>query len=262
MVLKSYFDGGNKSDSTQYGVLTLASVSGTKELWHPFEVDWKKNLRKHHTKFLHVTDAVGRVGIYEGWSEDRRDSFILDCVKVAQKYIAKVEKSDSKGRYGVFPSVVSIELKDFVQNAKVNPTHPQNADQSILRHCIANVVWWAQHKASCSECSLFFDQGEPFLGILIQIMQSKKAMRDAPALAMITSKGDADSRKVPGLQLADLYAWCVSHRLTEWHPEWLKTLLSDDYQLNHYDSTVISDVDTQAIQTFESWKVPRRSRTK
>jgi hypothetical protein len=28
MILKSYFDGGNQADSTQYDVVTLASVSG------------------------------------------------------------------------------------------------------------------------------------------------------------------------------------------------------------------------------------------
>ena len=37
MVLKSFFDAGNQADSTQYDVVSLASVSGTSEQWRPFD---------------------------------------------------------------------------------------------------------------------------------------------------------------------------------------------------------------------------------
>jgi hypothetical protein len=262
VVLRSYFDGGNKADSAQYDVVSLAAVSGTKDLWHRFEIDWKKNLRKHKAAFLHVTDAVGRMGIYEGWKEDQRDLFISDCVVIAKKHIARAIKPDRPGNYGLFPCVVSIHLKDFVAHFKANPTHPHNADQTCLRHLLATVIWWAQTKAMCTECAMFFDQGEPFLGHLIQIMQSKKAMKDAPSLAMITSKGDADSKNVPALQLADLYAWCVSHRNSVWRPQWLKDLLSDDYWLEYYDKESLGVVDMEAMQTFDSWNVPKRTPTK
>ena len=33
MLLKTYFDGGNKADSSQYEILSLAAVSGTEEQW-------------------------------------------------------------------------------------------------------------------------------------------------------------------------------------------------------------------------------------
>jgi len=72
VVLKSYFDGGNQADSQEYDVLSLAVMSGAQDLWIPFENDWNKVLLNHHAAYLHTTDAVARVGIYEGWTEPQR----------------------------------------------------------------------------------------------------------------------------------------------------------------------------------------------
>lgn len=263
VVLKSYFDGGNKADSSQYNTLALASVSGTKSQWHPFEVRWKKNLRKHRADYLHMTDAIGKNGIYDGWCDKMRDDFITDCVDVALDFIARTQKKDDPGRFGLFPCVVSFDLKDFVAVANSDPDHPNNVDQMCLRQVVSSVIWWARAKAMCEECSFYFDQGEPFLGHLIQIMNSRKAMRDAPALAMITHKGDADMRRTPALQMADLYAWCVCHRNDTQTPDWLKKLLTEDYYLEHFDKdSMISGKIPEAKTTFKSWNTPRRAHTK
>jgi len=37
VVLKSYFDAGNKADSREYDVLFLAALSATEDEWGPFE---------------------------------------------------------------------------------------------------------------------------------------------------------------------------------------------------------------------------------
>jgi len=57
-LLKSYFDGANKADSTQYKVVTLASISGTKYDWAPFEREWRQTLKRHKAPCLHLTDAI------------------------------------------------------------------------------------------------------------------------------------------------------------------------------------------------------------
>ncbi len=262
VVLKSYFDGGNKADSALHDLLTLASVSGTKKLWHPFEVAWKKNLRKHKAAFLHVTDAIGFHGIYEGWNVAKRDDFISDCVDVALQHIARANKPGEIGRYGIYPSIIVVNIKDFVASAKANPGHPQNINQSCARHSLANVIWWAENKAACSECHLFFDQGEPFRGCVVQITQSKKAKRDAPGLKMITSTTEADSRQVPALQLADLYAWCLAHQSSGKNLEWLDRLLTNDFHQEYYAGADITKVDQRAVALFDSWKIPKVAPTR
>jgi len=71
--------------------VTLAVISGTKEQWIPFEIEWKKNLKKHKAKYLHTTDAVAMNDPFDkdsGWTEKSRDAFLLDCVTVASRHIA------------------------------------------------------------------------------------------------------------------------------------------------------------------------------
>src|SRR5664279_1039477 len=41
VVLKSYFDGGNKADSPEYSHACIAVVSGSEKQWKRFNTDWK-----------------------------------------------------------------------------------------------------------------------------------------------------------------------------------------------------------------------------
>jgi hypothetical protein len=58
VVLKSYFDGGNQADSSQYDRVTLATACGTSDQWDMFESAWNEVLQKHNASFLHTTEAV------------------------------------------------------------------------------------------------------------------------------------------------------------------------------------------------------------
>jgi hypothetical protein len=40
MVLKSYFDGGNQADSSEYDRISLATVCGTAKQWKRFDSAW------------------------------------------------------------------------------------------------------------------------------------------------------------------------------------------------------------------------------
>ena len=62
MRLHCFFDGGNKADSTQHDVVTLAVVCGITEQIKPFDRDWMAVLRKHDVPLVHTTDAVSLKG--------------------------------------------------------------------------------------------------------------------------------------------------------------------------------------------------------
>jgi hypothetical protein len=263
VVLKSYFDGGNQADSTQYDVLSLAVISGTPELWPPLERGWKKVLKKHKVDYLHTTDAVARKGIYTGWTESRRDAFLKDCVKIAERHVARANiPGRAVGKYGLFSVVISFVLKDFVKQAKDVPGTPNNANESCFRQALGEVLLWSANQASCEDIHLFFDQGEPFYGHLCQLLNSKQAMKDAFLLQKISHRSESDMRRVPALQLADLYAWCVSHRLSEWKPRWQVRMLKTHWLGQWFDKTNIHDIKWDEQAKFSTWNLPKRKPTK
>ena len=58
VVLKSYFDGSNKADSSEYDRISIATVCGTGKEWKRFDTEWRKVLYRHCADYLHTTDAV------------------------------------------------------------------------------------------------------------------------------------------------------------------------------------------------------------
>ncbi len=129
-LLKSYFDGANKADSTRYRVVTLASVSGTKYDWTRFEREWRQMLKKHGALYLHVTDAISfKNDFRRGWNERRRDALIMNCVKIIGRHIARPIRENDPGRLGLYPHSITIVLEDFIKARKDNPDVPKSADE-------------------------------------------------------------------------------------------------------------------------------------
>lgn len=262
VVLKSYFDGGNQGDSRRYDVMSLAVASGTIKQWRAFEKDWKKNLEKHGVASLHTTDAVARQDAYKGWDETKSDKFLGDCVKIAAKHHARQKHGDVQGRFGIFCYAIGVVLKDFVAAAKTNALLAKNVNESCMRQALLEVAEWSENQAACDECHFIFDQGEPFFGHLQQICQSKQANRDAAFLQKITSRSEADSRATPALQLADLFAWGISHRLQSNKKKWHKKLLGIHLVWQWIDESNVHDIDSEQQEAFRKWNLPIRTATK
>lgn len=262
MVLKSYFDAGNKADSREYDVLSLAVVSATADEWGPFERDWYEMLRRHHADYLHTTDAVARVNHYEGWSEKEADSFLRDGVRIAIKHFIRLATEYDPGQFGIYCFIVSIVLRDFVELAHRNPEQPKDANEGCFRQAIGDTLKWSADKAACNEVHCVFDQGEPFYGYLVNLLESKRAKNDALLLNMITKSTRADSRREPALQLADLFAWVQSHKHGDWSPKWKKALLRLPIWWEHYDRSNLHDINRAHQAAWETWKIPKRAATK
>jgi len=262
MVLKSYFDGGNKADSAQYDALSLAVVSGTKDEWKPFDLEWKKVLKRHKVSYLHTTEAVSRNGIYEGWSICQRDLFMKDCVDVAARHCARATVGTVPGKFGLFPFVISVVLRDFIEYAQINPKASPNAEQACLRQAISVVIEWSEEQAACEECHCIFDRGEPFYGHLVHLLESRKARKDATLLQKISFPIEAISARTPALQLADLYAWCQGHRNAPDQPKWHSKILKTHFRWLWIDGTNVQDIDRASQDVFLTWKLPKRKATK
>jgi hypothetical protein len=82
VVFKSFFDGGNEADSTQYDFVSLASVSGTETQWRAFERDWGAVLKKHNAPWLHTTDVLISTNRTRGHPVGTKQSAMIFCLIV------------------------------------------------------------------------------------------------------------------------------------------------------------------------------------
>jgi hypothetical protein len=151
-VLKSYFDGGNEADRSQYEHLTLGGICGTEAEWIRFDKAWRRVLTKHHTRWLHTTDAVGRKNIYSGWTVPTVDAFIDDCVTVIEQHTAI-----SRVRRGLRPITATIILKDF-QRALDKVPNLGTPENTCVISCVDTAFAFGTY-IGCKKFQLFFDQG-------------------------------------------------------------------------------------------------------
>lgn len=255
IVLKSYFDGGNEADSTQYDHLTLAAMAGGKEHWKSFNTAWKKVLRKHGADWLHTTDAVSLLGIYTRWTDASVEKFINDCVTVIKDHA-----TPSGHGKGVRPVTVTVVLKDFLRAFKKNPGIG-TPEENCAIHCFNAVIWHGQ-KAGYSKFECYFDQGEKFCGFIQDRVSNKRSRQNDPILKDIVHVGQSDMRLVPALQAADLFAWAVndSYRVRTLRP-WQQILLGEDiprqWDLLDYGA-LTTGLKHEEIERVRSWNLPKR----
>ena len=263
VILKSYFDGGNEADSTQYDVVTLASVSGTTSQWRPFESEWKAILAKHKAPWLHTTDSVTFNKPFTrdaGWNEEKRDSFLSECVELFAKHNAVPIGDKDPPREGLLPFTVSIVLQDFKLARDANPEVPKNATEILAVQALYASLEWGRSRG-VDFWYLIFDQNEPYRGHVSDRKRNPKAVKQVPLMDRVTHVGESDMRNVPALQIADLFAWCVSHKEKYLH-KWQNDLLT----LPRFDEWIEYGAAVRPIagmaELVKSWKLPRRRPTR
>jgi len=264
VILKSYFDGGNEADRSQYDQITLATVCGTNQEWRPFEEDWKRVLREHGAPFLHTTDAVSLNGEFskdKGWDKTLVDDFISDCVKTVAEHIAipmNIQKTPS--RPGLYGLTLSIRLDDFIRARGINPQLPTTVEEICATESLAGCFKWGR-QIGAHWYHLYFDQGEPFFGHIYDRKHNKKSKKTISLMEKVSRLEESDMKLVPALQLADLFAWCINHNnnvTREWHGKlhelpWHSLFL--DYQMLLNPIKGIPEL-------VRSWKLPKRKPTK
>jgi hypothetical protein len=260
VVLKCYFDAGNKADSAQYDVVTLATVSAIDHYWRPFESAWAQVLRRHGASFLHTTDAVTGNDIYDGWTVEARHALLRDCVQVAGDHIAVAISVANRGRFGILPFTVSINLKDYIAAKKINERLPATADEGLIRQAVGACLVWGETRANTPFYHFFFDQNEPFYGYIYNMKHNKKARRDSPILDRIIQTAELNMRHYPALQLADLYAWSVSHKRKLPLHDWQEALLNMDRTDEWYEGDKLNDI-YEGADRWKTWNIPRRRPT-
>jgi hypothetical protein len=259
--LRSYFDGSAKDDSSQYNVVSLGFVCGIPSQWIPLEHSWQELLIRHDAPFLHTADALTRNDVYRGWTCKQVSAFLSDAVKTIGKHLARKNRPTQKGTFGLYPGVISVVLRDFIAAFKARSDLANNANEICLRQALEECFMWGHRIADCDSFKMFFDRGEPFYGYALSILNSKRANRMNPLLSKVSIQPPSNMRNVPGLQLADLFAWGVNHRNDPNPPEWHSELLRMDRHDLWIDHTNVLNVNHSSQMEWRSWKVPQRRPT-
>jgi hypothetical protein len=165
--------------------------------------------------WLHTTDAVVGNSPFsrdEGWTREKIDAFVLDCAKIAGKYIARPITSTDPGRIGIYPCVTTVNLKDYIRARGDVQDVPPSVDEILAVQVMSKCIEFARDFAGTKYFNLVFDQGEPFRGHIIDRQRHSKFRQAFPKFENVINVSEANMRFFSALQLADLFAYCHSHK--------------------------------------------------
>ncbi len=268
VVLKSFFDGGNEADSTQYDYVSLASISGTDQQWTPFDEEWGRVLDKYSVPFLHTTDLLTFNEPYtkdSGWTAARRDEFLSECVTAIEHHLMRPNRrSRVLLEEGLMANVVTIDLNDYIRARRDNPRVPKDATMLLATQSVYKLIVQGEHLGA-HFYDLFFDRSEPYMGHIIDRQKNKRTRKHIAAITdRILNITETESRAVCGLQAADLFAWCYSHaHIKVPRYRWKNRLLNHRWWVDdryEYDSLVALVPGVPEI--VDSWKLPTRRPTR
>jgi hypothetical protein len=265
MVLKAYFDGANKADLNLYDRVVLATVLGTSDQWDAFIADWKMVLESHNkVPYLHTTDAVTLNGPFSkknGWNDALVDNLILDCVRAVKRHIAMPSLVPGEFRPGLRVVTMTIYLEDYKRAREKKPEMPNSVNEICTSEMLGFVFRWGR-KIGAEWYHLYFDRSEDFYGHVRDRKDNKKIRKDVPLLERVAVLVEAEMQLTPGLQLADLFAWCISHNDATskrlWHralddlpidPSWESAYMDEGYLLNPTPG---------ALERTQAWGMPQR----
>jgi hypothetical protein len=257
MVLMSYFDGAGQPDSRISDRIVIATACGTADQWNDFQSAWNKVLTDHEAPFLHTTDAVSLQDHFskeKGWDKSSVDAFIEDCVSVIRDNLWSPEKS------GLFVVTLTIPIADYLKAREVEPKLPHSITEICATESLSFCLRWGR-EIGAKYYHLYYDQGEPFFGHVDDRMRNEKAKRTIPLLGKVVHYGQSNMRDVLPLQLADLFAWCISHNNQASKP-WHRRLNDLSWHSLILDYPRLLSPTKSVLDLMASWKLPKRKPTR
>jgi hypothetical protein len=255
--IKCFFDGGNQADPKQYKTMTLCAVAGTGVQWTNIEKQWATVLSIYEAPFIHTSDMLTLnepFTVTNGWSHPKVHALLTDCVRVIDRCKAKPEDD---WPHGIMPVSITIVLDDFKRAVAEIPVLGRPELHCAI-HCLQMCGHWcdAMH---VNTLQLVFDQNEPFHGHLSDRWKSRRAGKEETIWEHVIAMTEADSREVPGLQVADLIAWSVGKQHDQGIKyDWQRQLLAIHKEKVFYDYQKLKLPDVEALECLGKWKIPQR----
>jgi Protein of unknown function (DUF3800) len=204
-LIKAYFD---KSGQEDQHLLTIGAVAATDDVWAEIEADWKLILQGNNppASYMHMVQAIHlreEFGRDKGWNDDH----VFGLVNLLLSYLSSAPIHDKYCHFSC-----SLKMGDYKKLREETYQLDSPADM-VASACVRKMSEWyfEQYQGLDFEAHYYFDQGEPFEGI-IRAKWSRARAEENPKYqwAHISRIGSADMRKTPGLQIADMIAWATN----------------------------------------------------
>jgi hypothetical protein len=243
--LECYFDGGNQADSREYDLVTLSVISGTPKQWRKLEEQWKQKCDERHIGYFHATEHKDRLELMEDFTE-------IASTHVFQR---------SPFCHGLYPFSVTVPLDDFLRARAMNHRTPHSVPDILIREALYRCVEWGMNVIGSKDFHIVFDRGEPYMGLVSDFKRNPKSRREYPIVDDFALT-EGNSRKYPGLQMADLFAFGHSNRKSYFRTKWHQSLREITQDRVDFTFQKLLDPIYQAIEKSGEWKLPKRAATK
>jgi hypothetical protein len=263
VAIRCYFDGGNLHETE--GEITLAGIVGNEIQWKNLERRWEKHVEKHRAKFVHTTDAIALQNEFskdKGWCNNRVRHLMSDSVSIILECLAKIPDNPDNPSVdsfqGIMPFTITVRMDDFKRALGTIPDlgTPEGA---CAMTCVDLCFQYGVNYLRGRRFNLIFDRGEPFYGHLKDRQNNKASLKIDPIWEK-TALTELNMRELPGLQVADVFAWATNarHRHGRIEHEWQERLLAKhrEDRLLSYERLLKPNLET--IDLVKSWRLPRR----
>jgi hypothetical protein len=190
----SFFDESGRFGETDY--VSMATCDAQWYVWQQFNPRWNAALGKSGAPYLHMREYAHRTGPFKGWTEERRRTLMADCLDAIKgleivMFTAVVRSSD-------FRALTARE-----QDALRDPY------LICFQECLFGTSLVGYLNFPGDKVDVVYSQQDEFRKWFRKIFKHvKETTRDGHNLGHLGFRSMVDC---PGLQLADLIAYEMSH---------------------------------------------------
>ncbi len=193
------FDGSGKEDDPVSPLVTLGGFAAEDQAWDHFNHHWKLSLDELGVSHLHMVDLLRRSPPYQGWRE-KDISFLMQKLSLVPPYIARYFRIQG-ARFSV-DATAHRRWAGIVNPCRMSENLAVGLFDRLFR-------WYAESpKPILDRIAIQYDRGEPYLNYMKQRWNRRASSnRDKPEWYLISSIDAVDSKRVYGVQAADMLAW-------------------------------------------------------
>lgn len=148
-VFYAFFDESGDPRDTSSKVVALACLVASENDWKTWERKWQRILRRFRVSALHMKDFEHRYREFEGWSQDRADSFIAQLVGISKDAIS----------YGISLSLRMDHWQIFIKPNMVVPYEEKRGPYIFLLQTVLwNIVEKATYLPKGEQIACFFEE--------------------------------------------------------------------------------------------------------
>jgi hypothetical protein len=194
IVLVGFFDESGHSSGTEF--FALAAFVADAFQWAGFDDQWRNALNRHGAPYLHMREFAHSRGPFQGWTEDRRQGLLGECVTAINSIRA-----------------IAVGAAMSVEDFKKLDYEAQSSLQDPFFCCFQEVVRGAalnahlEHKGL--KVQMVFSRQDEFSAMASKLWNVMAEHIDVKE--RMGSLEFQDMRTVPGLQVADLLAYEFRH---------------------------------------------------